>query len=212
MAGAEVAHWESQDGGENSYPLRPLVVYHPRSVLHFRLCRPRYWLCNRLPVTSVANISVLPQAAEKKKRQACCDASMAQTTQDTTLFSDSTGQELKEQAVESTGDEVEVAVSRQTDEGSSPTPPVAGTDVHVEKATSQTSTDAQSTEPPPRPSLVPLGSTHTQSSTLTPVAPHPKRFSAVNINKKFLEKNTASGSAAASSTSSTAKSGSPSGK
>ncbi|KAF9473309.1 hypothetical protein BDN70DRAFT_397207 [Pholiota conissans] len=131
---------------------------------------------------------------------------MAQTTQDTTVFSDSTGQEVKEQAVESKGGGVEVAVVGQTDEGS---PPIAAV-APVEKAGAQTWTDAQSTEPPPRPSLTPLGSTHTQSSTLTPVAPHPKRFSAVNINKKFLEKNTASGSAAASSTSSTTKSGSPS--
>ncbi|KAF7339746.1 hypothetical protein MSAN_02190100 [Mycena sanguinolenta] len=44
---------------------------------------------------------------------------------------------------------------------------------------------------PLRSSLVPLG------SQATPPAPQPKRFSAVNINKKFLEKNSASSSTSA---------------
>ena len=136
---------------------------------------------------------------------------MAQTIQDTALFSDSTGQELKGQAVESEGSGVEVKVSQEVGEGAPLAPTTAGTDVHAEKAASQTSTDGHSNGSPPRPSLVPLGSTHTQTS-LTPVAPHPKRFSAVNINKKFLEKNTTSGSAASSATSSAAKSGAPSGQ
>ena len=58
-----------------------------------------------------------------------------------------------------------------------------------------------------RPSLVVLGSSNSQS----PV-PHHKKFSSSNINKKFLEKNTTSGSAASSATSSAAKSGAPSGQ
>ena len=107
---------------------------------------------------------------------------MAQTIQDTALFSDSTGQELKGQAVESEGGGVEVKVSQEVGEGASLAPTTAGTDAHAEKAASQTSTDGHSNDSPSRPSLVPLGSTHTQTSTLTPVAPHPKRFSAVNIN------------------------------
>lgn len=209
MAGAEVAHW-ARLGCENSYPLRSLVVIPQVSVCISVVANPNIGGTIILLSYRLLIILVYVQAAKKKKRQACCDASMAQTTQDSTVFSDSTGQELKEQAVESKRGEVEVVVAGQTDEGTPSTPPVAGTDAHVEKATSQTSPDAQSTEPPSRPSLTPLGSTHTQSSTLTPVAPHPKRFNAVNINKKFLEKNTASGSAAASATSSTSKSGSPS--
>ncbi|KAJ7597636.1 hypothetical protein C8J56DRAFT_851966 [Mycena floridula] len=54
-----------------------------------------------------------------------------------------------------------------------------------------------------KPTLVQLGSS-------SAAAPQPKRFSAVNINKKFLEKNSsASGSAPTSTSSSIAKSGSP---
>ncbi|KAF8971529.1 hypothetical protein BDZ97DRAFT_1786963 [Flammula alnicola] len=134
---------------------------------------------------------------------------MAQTTQDTALFSGSTGKEVKEQAAESEGGGIEVSGSKHVDESSSSTPSVAITDPHAEKTSSTASTDAQPNAPSSRPSLVPLGSSHTQSTTLTPVAPHPKRFSAVNINKKFLEKNTVSGSPATSSNSSAAKSGSP---
>ncbi|KAJ7275367.1 hypothetical protein B0H12DRAFT_1319136 [Mycena haematopus] len=44
---------------------------------------------------------------------------------------------------------------------------------------------------PLRSSLVPLG------SQATPPPPHPKKFSAVNINKKFLEKNSSSSSSSA---------------
>ncbi|KAG6832239.1 hypothetical protein H0H92_004204 [Tricholoma furcatifolium] len=53
------------------------------------------------------------------------------------------------------------------------------------KALSTTASNAKSSTGPVRPSLVQLGSSSShQSST-----PQPKRFSAVNINKKFLEKN-----------------------
>ncbi|KAF9557882.1 hypothetical protein CPC08DRAFT_32029 [Agrocybe pediades] len=118
---------------------------------------------------------------------------MAQTTQDTSVLSDTTGKE--------------VVGIKQAEDTSSSSPSVAVTQPQPEK-TSQTSTDATSTTSSSHPSLVPLGSNHVQTSSVTPVAPHPKRFSAVNINKKFLEKNTASGSAASSSGSSAAKSGS----
>lgn len=134
---------------------------------------------------------------------------MAQITQDSKLLSDSTGQEVKEQALESEGGGVGVAEAQNLENRSSSTPSVAVTDPHTEK-TSSNSTHAQSNEPPSRPSLVPLSSANVQTSSVTPVAPHPKRFNAVNINKKFLEKNTASGSATTTSASSTTKSGSPS--
>jgi hypothetical protein len=59
----------------------------------------------------------------------------------------------------------------------------------------------------PRPSLVALGSSNLPGQT--PVS-HPKRFSAVNINKKFLQKNSSgSGSTPTPSNSTTAKSGGP---
>ncbi|KAH7924004.1 hypothetical protein BV22DRAFT_544887 [Leucogyrophana mollusca] len=48
------------------------------------------------------------------------------------------------------------------------------------------------------------------SSPFTPLSvPHPKKFSAVNINKKFLEKNSSAGSTPVSSNLVTVKSGSP---
>ena len=74
----------------------------------------------------------------------------------------------------------------------------------------QSTSEALSSVPPARPSLVPLGSSNLQPTPSTSVGPHPKRFSAVNINKKFLEKTTASGLPAnTSSASSMAKAGSP---
>ncbi|KAF8168297.1 hypothetical protein B0H34DRAFT_684989 [Crassisporium funariophilum] len=133
---------------------------------------------------------------------------MAHTTQDTTLLPESTGKEVKEKVVESERGVVEGAEAKHVQDGSSSTPFVAASDPHVEKTSSLNLTDAQPVAPPSRPSLVPLGSSH--ASLVAPAAPHPKRFSAVNINKKFLEKNSsASGSAATSSHSSTTKSGSP---
>ena len=62
----------------------------------------------------------------------------------------------------------------------------------AEKTASTTSNNPKASTNPVRPSLVQLGS----GSTHHPSAAHPKRFSAVNINKKFLEKNS---SASASS-------------
>lgn len=59
---------------------------------------------------------------------------------------------------------------------------------------------------PVRPSLVPLG------SQTTPAAPQPKKFSTVNITKRFLEKNSSASGSASNSTSSTIKSGAPLGK
>ncbi|KAF7339937.1 hypothetical protein MVEN_01911300 [Mycena venus] len=62
---------------------------------------------------------------------------------------------------------------------------------------------------PVRSSLVPLGSQ--AQAAAAPPPPQPKRFSAVNINKKFLEKNSSSAttSAPASATSSASKTGGP---
>ena len=63
-------------------------------------------------------------------------------------------------------------------------------------------TDAKSTSNPSRPSLVQLGANSGSSTG------HPKRFSAVNINKKFLEKNSSTvGPPPTSQSSVTAKSG-----
>lgn len=56
---------------------------------------------------------------------------------------------------------------------------------------------------PARPSLVPLG------SQTTPAAPQPKKFSTVNITKRFLEKNSSASGSASNSTSLTIKSGAP---
>ncbi|KAH9487119.1 hypothetical protein JR316_0001187 [Psilocybe cubensis] len=134
---------------------------------------------------------------------------MAQPTPESKLLSDSTGQEVKEQVLESAGGEVEAARAKHVDSGSPSTPSVAVPDPHLEKNSSQNSANAQSNATSSRPSLVPLGSGNVQTSIITPVAPHPKRFSAVNINKKFLEKNTASGTSTSSGSSSITKSGSP---
>ncbi len=54
----------------------------------------------------------------------------------------------------------------------------------------QSTPEAPSSVPLARPSLVPLGSSNVQPFPLTSVGLHPKRFSAVNINKKFLENTT----------------------
>jgi hypothetical protein len=61
---------------------------------------------------------------------------------------------------------------------------------------------------PVRSSLVPLGS---QAVAASAAPPQPKRFSAVNINKKFLEKNSSSSSTSAptSANSTTSKAGGP---
>jgi hypothetical protein len=79
---------------------------------------------------------------------------------------------------------------------------VAGSDAVAEGGTKKDSSTVPSLESqqpqqqaPNRPSLVPLGSS--QSTTIT----H-KKFSAVNIGKKFLEKNAQSAAAAAASTTS----------
>ena len=126
-----------------------------------------------------------------KYRQACCDASMAQPNPEITLQVDATGKDVnkeeKEECTESAG---------LKSAGDSTIVDSVETNVRQD-----TTADAQSTAPPARPSLVPLGSSHGQSSSLsTPTAP--KRFSAVNINKKFLEKNTVTGSSTISSSTS----------
>ena len=137
---------------------------------------------------------------------------MAQTTPDTTLLPDSSGQEVKQQAAVREGGEVEAVGVNHVEDRPASTLSVEVADPIAEKISTQTPADARrTTPPPPRPSLVPLGSTPSQSSTLTPVAPHPKRFNAVNINKKFLEK-TASGSSASPSSPSVSKPGSSAGK
>ncbi len=137
---------------------------------------------------------------------------MAQTIQDTALFSDSTGQELKGQAVESEGGwGGGQGLSRGWAKAHPWRQPRRGPMSMRRRLHHRLRRMGIRMALHLAPLWVPLGSTHTQTS-LTPVAPHPKRFSAVNINKKFLEKNTTSGSAASSATSSAAKSGAPSGQ
>ncbi|PPQ63504.1 hypothetical protein CVT24_004732 [Panaeolus cyanescens] len=135
---------------------------------------------------------------------------MANTIQETTLSSETSGQEVKAKAVESEGGVVGDVVSNERGASSSPTLSGTATNAQSDKASISTLASVQSNVPTNRPSLVPLGSNTNSSSSSTPVAPHPKRFSAMNINKKFLEKNsTASGSQATSTPSSISKSGSP---
>lgn len=131
---------------------------------------------------------------------------MAQTTPDIPLLPDSSGQGVKQQAAAREGGEVSVVGVQHVEDR----PASTSSDPHAEKLSTQTPTDARPQTPPPRPSLVPLGSIPSQNSTLTPVAPHPKRFNAVNISKKFLK--TTSGSSAGSSSPSATKSGSSVGK
>lgn len=57
---------------------------------------------------------------------------------------------------------------------------------------------------PTRPTLVQLGSSTTQPSSSTSPHPH-KKFNAVNINKKFLEKNSPAAMATATSASTMSK-------
>ncbi len=116
---------------------------------------------------------------------------MAQPNPEITLQVDTTGKDVsKEEKEECT----EGAGAKSADDSTI----VDSVETNVRQ---DTTTDAQSTVPPSRPSLVPLGSSHGQPSLSTPTA-HPKRFSAVNINKKFLEKNTATGSSTSSSSTS----------
>jgi hypothetical protein len=77
-----------------------------------------------------------------------------------------------------------------------------GLDVAV-KSPSLSPTDLKSPSNPSRPSLVQLGSNGSSTS-------QPKRFSAVNINKKFLEKNSSTvGPLPSSQSSVNAKPGGP---
>lgn len=88
----------------------------------------------------------------------------------------------------------------------------AGTSTHADsldgKSTAVTADETSGPVGTARPSLVQLGSGNHQGSTH--VAPQPKRFSAVNINKKFLEKaSSSSGSTPATPSLTSTKSGGP---
>ncbi len=77
-------------------------------------------------------------------------------------------------------------------------------------STSTTPVSSAETRPatgPTRPALVQLGSSSSQPSSSTNLHP-PKKFNAVNIKKKFLEKNSAAAMATATSASPTSKSSS----
>ncbi|TFK41350.1 hypothetical protein BDQ12DRAFT_436340 [Crucibulum laeve] len=136
---------------------------------------------------------------------------MANSDKAPQLVEQLTSKEEKETAVKEGGrrEDGEGAGSNGPTEGMSATPFVAVADPSAK--TTSTSMSSQSSTSSTRPSLVQLSTSNAPgSSTTTPAAPHPKKFSAVNINKKFLEKNySASGSTPAASTSSVAKAGSP---
>ena len=80
-------------------------------------------------------------------------------------------------------------------------------DLQTAPVPSVSTTPASAVSPSPtRPALVQLNSSQSHSGSSTPTvatAPHPKKFSSININKKFLEKTTpASGAASAMATTS----------
>ncbi|KAG6869187.1 hypothetical protein C0993_012286 [Termitomyces sp. T159_Od127] len=125
---------------------------------------------------------------QKKLIQASRDASMANTNNEPTESSQLPATEGKPLTVESLVDNQGEVREKKVSEDDFQK--VAAND--VEKTASTTSNNPKASTNSVRPSLVQLGSglTHHPSST------QHKRFSAVNINKKFLEKNS---SASASS-------------
>lgn len=137
---------------------------------------------------------------------------MAESTiSETAVVPDTSPKEVKEKVVEREGG-VEAATARSAqNESSSSLDPQREKSASSVLTTATTTTEQQQKAANSRPSLVPLGSGHTQSSS--PVQQQTKRFSAVNINKKFLEKNTASGSSnSISSVTTGTKSGNVAGK
>lgn len=134
---------------------------------------------------------------------------MANPDKEPTLSPEQTGKEGNEPVVEKDGGGGEGSVGiKGRDEGSA-TPHGTVVDPHVAgKGPTVVSMDSQPSVYPARPSLVQLGSNHMQGSSFT--AAPPKKFSAVNISKKFLQSNSStSSSAPASSSSTAAKSGGP---
>ncbi|KNZ71270.1 hypothetical protein J132_00092 [Termitomyces sp. J132] len=113
---------------------------------------------------------------------------MASTNNEPTGSSQSPGTEGREPTVECVIDSVG-EVREGKDPGDAEKTVVAN---DAEKTASTTSNNTKASTNSVRPSLVQLGS----GSTHHPSLAQPKRFSAVNINKKFLEKNS---SASASS-------------
>ena len=139
---------------------------------------------------------------------------MAQPNLEITVEAPTTGQKVIVEVVEREDGVAEDVGAKSTENNSlslSTSGIVAVTNPPAMASVSQQSTpEALSSVTPARPSLVPLGSSNVQPTPSPSVGPHPKRFSAVNINKKFLEKTTASGLPAnTSSASSMAKAGSP---
>ncbi|KAG5639296.1 hypothetical protein H0H81_004498 [Sphagnurus paluster] len=129
-------------------------------------------------------ISIHPREDEKL-RQASRDASMANTDKETTVSLQSPG---KEGQAPAQGVSSGVGEELWDTKGPGDGVKTAVTPSEVGKTTPASSDLKHTTT---RPSLVQLGSSSTH-----PTTPQPKRYSAVNINKKFLEKNS---TAAASS-------------
>lgn len=133
---------------------------------------------------------------------------MAFTDKDNTLVSDCTSRGENEPVVESLRREGEEEGLGVGTDGISTVPfdttvnPPQGHDV-------TNSSDTQSAATSARPALVQLGFV----SPLTTSVHHPKKYNTVNINKKFLEKNSAgAGSSAASSNTGAVKLGAPIGE
>ncbi|GLB36413.1 putative mRNA processing [Lyophyllum shimeji] len=136
---------------------------------------------------------------DEKLRQASLDASMANTDKEPTVSPQLSGKEGNGPAVEllSGGGEGS-RVEKSADDAARSI--VAG---DAERSTPSVSSDAKPSPSTTRPSLVQLG-----SGSQTPTTAQPKRFSAVNINKKFLEKNS-SASASSPISQPASKAGSP---
>ncbi|KAK2462059.1 hypothetical protein APHAL10511_006522 [Amanita phalloides] len=195
------------------------------SLLVERVTLP-YWWCTSPQSTPRTRYSTI---------QASPDASMAYSERESTATVDLTEQEViklsqesdaagenetqcraSDRALQSTGDgeegkeaeplpqEQPAATMNASDQADNP-------DFHSVPSRSVSTPPVSAVSPTPtRPALVQLNSSQSHSGSPTPTATHPKKFSSININKKFLEK-TSSASAASSAmttTSSTTKSSS----
>ena len=118
-----------------------------------------------------------------------------------TAPSTGTSPDGQESTIQQSG-EVASVTENLKESGVSTTTTASSSSVSAPSSATTTPAHTQPSGQPARPSLVPLGSSQSSISTTTA---HPKKFSAVNVNKKFLEKTAQAASASASSASSSAK-------
>lgn len=198
--GAENLHIDFLTGGASpqvcSIPPLSLFLLIFYSIYHVNLFDGFSLLCG------------IPKIAD---HLASSDAFMANTDQQTILLSESNSKEEVKVSVahaEGRAGPSSATASEEVNKDSE-TPSTTSSSVASKASTSPTSTSTSTAETrpanaPTRPTLVQLGSSSTQPSS---TAPHPhKKFNAVNINKKFLEKNSAAAMATASSASTAGKS------